>query len=158
MSLKTLITVLVLGVSSAAMARPIYIEDTRDHRTTDEVASPDSYRMRWSRRPITLANDAQLTSNLRDHRGERPLFIDVDERTGAFSKLRLDLSFGRIFVDSVVVMYPNGATRTYTVKQALSRGTPSIVVDIANQPITGMYIYGMSMRGRGTFDVVGLRR
>src|SRR5262245_26950061 len=114
MSLKAIISVLVLGTSSAALARPV---DIRDHRDDSYASEQDFYQRRY-RRPITLASSVQLTSDFRDHRGQRPLYISVDQRLAGISKLRFDLTAGgRTYIDTIMVMLPNGQSRTYTVRQ-----------------------------------------
>lgn len=162
---KALITALIIGSSSVALAYP----DVRDHRQDDDkvlhdhstgqyvtVPTRDDRPMpwRWGNRQITLADNVSITSGFRDHRGQRPLFIDVNGRMANLSKLRLDLSAGRTYIDSIVVMLPNGTSRTYSVKQMLSFRSPSLTIDLDQRAITGIYIYGASMRG--SFDVVGM--
>lgn len=172
MSLKTLITVLVLGSSSVALAdhtqlappppaphqAPMSPQAYQDH----DFNARDHYMPgRWGRRPMSMliASNVQLTSGFRDHRGQRPLWIDIDERMGGFSKLRFDLGSGYAHINTVVVMLSNGTSRTYQVNQSLSYRSPSITIDLDTRRITGMYVYGRSYRGyNGTFSVTGLRR
>lgn len=165
MSLKALITLLVLGSSSVALADTqlapppppqaqsrFYTPDTPDMRDHGDVM-----RGRWGRRSVMLASNVQLTSGFRDHRGQRPLFIDVNDRMGGISKLRFDRAEGFTHIDSVIVMLPNGTWRTYRVDQSLSYRSPSVTIDLDSRMITGLYVYGSSGRGMGTFNVTGIR-
>jgi predicted nucleotidyltransferase len=43
-------------------------------------------------------------------------------------------------------------------RQVLSFRDPSITIDLDHGGVTSMYVYGSTMRGRATFDIVGLRR
>lgn len=194
MSIKALITLLVLGSSSVALAEHTELAPPRpapvpapmpepipgqvdehtllhDHSTGEYVIQHsqdhdfdgrDPYMPgRWGRRPMSMliASNVQLTSGFRDHRGQRPLWIDIDERMGGFSRLRFDLGSGYAYIDTVVVMLSNGMSRTYRVNQPLSYRSPSITIDLDTRRITGMYVYGRSYRGyNGTFSVTGLRR
>ena len=163
MSLKKVLVTLVLGSSSLAAAQPL---DVRDHRQDNgyynyEAPPAGDYsegRMRGWRRPITLATGVSITSDYRDHRAERPLFIAVDSSARGFSKLRFDQTMGTTFIESIVVTLPNGTSRTYSVRQMLSARQQSFVVDLDQRQITGIYVYGSTWRRRGSFDVVGMRR
>ena len=182
MSLKALITVLVVGSSSVAVADtylapprpapaplPAPVDEHKvlhDHSTGEYIIqhSQDHDREgrnqfgRWSRRAMLIASNVQLTNGFRDHRGQRPLFIDIDERMGGFSKLRFDLTAGYAYIDTVMVMLSNGTMRTYRVNQPLSYRSPSVTIDLDTRMITGMYVYGRSYRGyTGTFNVTGIR-
>jgi len=184
MSLKALITVLVVGSSSIALAEhtelvppppapaplPAPVDEhtiLHDHSTGEYIIqhSQDhdldvdgSMAGRWGRRSMLIASNVQLTNSFRDHRGQRPLFIDIDERMGGFSKLRFDLTSGYAYIDTVMVMLSNGTSRTYRVNQPLSYRSPSVTIDLDTRMITGMYVYGRSYRGyAGTFNVTGLR-
>ena len=185
--MKALITLILVGTSSVALARPITVDHrtddaithdgvmVRDHRDTTTFAPPAPERqyyrpdydndrydrnynhpMRFRLRPVTLANDvSMMRTRNRDH---RPLLINVDSRMGTFKSLRLDRDQGRMFVESIVVMMPNGRAQTFTVNQMLSARSPSISIDLGHRAITGIYVYGTTERGRATFDVIGLRR
>ncbi|NVB77024.1 MAG: hypothetical protein HOV81_01395 [Kofleriaceae bacterium] len=158
-SLKAIITTLVLGSSTMAVAQPAI----RDHRESfsyydghrDDGYRDDSYRndMRWRRmRPVTLASNMSLSAH------DRGAFVSLDSRFGAgFQRVRLDGDMnGRTFIDSVVLRFADGRTQAVSVRQVLSRRNPSITIDTYGA--TGMFVRGSQMRGRGTFDIVGLRR
>lgn len=154
MSIKTALFALIIGSSSVALAHP---DEVRDHReiTNPQFSANPQLKPGYSwRRPIMLATGVSIAPGFRDHRTSRPLFIDVDQRM-PLSKLQFAQNTGRTYIDSVVVMLANGSSRTYSVHQTLSRQSPSISVDLAPGSVTGIYVYGSAMRGRGSFDVTG---
>jgi hypothetical protein len=176
--MKALIALAILTTSSVALAQPM-VRDHRepiagsaivsgavtihpvDQRSDMTFAPPsnydrhDGYNDGRFHRAITLASNASFAHD-RDNRLES-LFIDVNQRRG-LTELRLDREAGRVYIDSVVVMYPNGRSRTIPVRQTLSARTPTLTIDLDRRAITGVYIYGDAIRGRGSFDVIGLRR
>jgi hypothetical protein len=180
--MKALITLLILGTSSVALARPITINDrddvitndnitVRDHRDDQFATDRPYYRadsehpsygpdynrpLRFRLRPVVLANDVSFMRQR--NRDQRPLLIDIDSRTGTFKTLRLDRQDGRAFIDNVVVVLANGRTMSFDVNQTLSARSPSITIDVNHRAITGIYVYGTTERGRASFDVVGMRR
>jgi hypothetical protein len=189
--MKALITLLIVGSSSVALARPITV-DHRDEFATDNVivrdhryaqpplqappAPPQSYdygveddrfdgrlegeyrfeqRMRL-RRPVLLAQDVSLMRQWnRDH---RPMRIDIDHRIGGLKTIKLERNTGRMYVDSILIDYADGHRQTVEVSQMLSARQPSLLIQLEHGAVTGMYVYGSTMRGRATFDVIGLRR
>ena len=179
--MKALITLLILGTSSVALARPITINDRDDVITNDNITVRDQFAppapdrqyyradsehpsygadynrpLRFGLRPVVLANDVSFMRQR--NRDQRPLLIDVDSRTGTFKTLRLDRQDGRAFIDNVVVVLANGRTMSFDVNQTLSARSPSITIDVNHRAITGIYVYGTTERGRASFDVVGMRR
>jgi hypothetical protein len=191
--MKALITLLILGTSSVALARPIRIDHrddvitndnitVRDHRdqyapppAPDQFAQPapdrlyyrgDSERpdygsdynqpLRFRLRPITLANDVSFMRQC--NRDSRPLMIDVDARVGGLKKLRIDRAEGRMYVDSVVIHYADGHHQTLEINQVLSARQPSVMINLDHGALAAVEINGQTMRGRATFDVIGIRR
>ena len=63
-----------------------------------------------------------------------------------------------MFVDSIVINYADRHQQTVRVNRTLSARDPSILIDLDHGAVTSMYVYGSTMRGRATFDVIGLRR
>lgn len=185
--MKAIITLLIVGTSSLAAANPTSVRDHRTNlavpaqvltqapgyepqlRYRDRFDHDDRFdgnnrwyrdgradRMRW-RRPVLLAQNVQLIR--RYNRDHRPLRIDLDARVGNLQKLRLDRDRGRMFIDSVVLVYADGHRQTVAVRRTLSARDPSIVIDLDHGGVTGMLVYGTTPRARGaTFDVIGLRR
>lgn len=171
--MKAIITLLIVGTSSLAAANPISVRDHRfdnnrpqygDRFDRDGRFDHDrrwyrdgrADRMRW-RRPVLLAQNVQMIR--RYNRDYRPLRIDLDARVGNLQRLRLDREAGRMFIDSVVVMYADGHRRTVRVNRMLSARDSSVVIDLDHGGVTGLWVYATTPRARGaTFDVIGLRR
>ena len=166
--MKALITLLIVGTSSVALAQPLTVRDHRDTRfapppITQPAPRPRPYHpgryqqdMRYRATPVVLAQNVQLAQRGRFE--QRPLHIDVDRRIGAIRKLRIDRDTGMARVDRIVVRLTNGRTLTYRVDRYLSARSPSIEIDLQRQAIDHMWIYGSPMRGRASFDVTALRR
>jgi hypothetical protein len=161
-SLKILVTTLILGTSSLALAEPI----VRDHRSDDRFDERydsryddrfdgrriesdqrvERFRFRRMRTaPVTLAENMEVTLR-------RPAFISLNGMT----KLRFDADEGHAYIHSIILTFSNGAQQTIDVRQRVTSRSMPLTVDIDNRA-TGVYVYG-STRGRGSLDVVGLRR
>lgn len=190
--MKALITLLIVGTSSVAFARPIMVDhrddsythdplpaNVRDHRDTVAPApmpvrdhrdnmtfappAPDpqypghyNQPLRFRLRPVMLAHHvSMMRQRNRDH---RPLLIDVDSRLGYLKRIRLDRIEGRAYIDAIVITYSDGHQQSVDVNQTLSFRSPSLMIDLDHGGMTGIYVYGMTERGRATFDVIGLRR
>ena len=161
--MKALITLILVGTSSVAFARPILV-DHRDNNMTFAPPAPDrqyypqdyNQPLRFRLRPVTLAHHvSMMRQRNRDH---RPLLIDIDSRMGTLKRLRFDRIEGRMHIEAIVVVLANGRTQTFEVNQVMSARDPSLTIDLDQRAITGIYVYGTTERGRGTFDVIGLRR
>jgi hypothetical protein len=163
MSFPKLIMCLVLGSSSVALARPASVYD---HRDDDSYSQPSYDRdfdgdrgNQWQRfrfRPITFASNVSLMRQW--NRDQRPMLIDIDQRIGGLRRIRLQHNDGRMYVDSVVVMFADGRRQTIPLNQMLSSRQPSIQLDLERGAVTALSVNGSTMRGRATFDVIGLRR
>jgi hypothetical protein len=149
--LKALIATAILGTSTLAVAEPL----VRDHRDfgnsySDDYRAPRTdrqsfQRFRQQRRgPIMLAQNLEL-----DRR--QPAYVALD---GRVSQLRFDADDGRVFIDSVIVMFDDGRSQTLTINRRLNDRSQPLTLDIQGR-VTGVYIYGMSRRG--SLDVVGIR-
>lgn len=180
--LKAVLTTLILGASSVALATPNvrdqgsyypYDDDRsyngdrgydrgyydRDYYDGDYYDGHHDYGDHaWHRRPVLLAQGVRL-SGLR----ERPTWIPLDRYGGAIHALRFDLAYGVSYIDHVVVFYADGHRETIPVRQPLTAYQRSATIQLPHAGVTGLYIYGTQMRGRfgragGAVDVVGLRR
>ena len=127
-SLKILITTVILGTSSLALAQPF----ERDHREHHRIAA------------ITLANNLEIGMR-------QPAYLSLN---GSVQRLRFDADEGHAYIHSIVLVYANGSTRTMDVRQRVTSRSMPLTIDIDGRA-TGVYIYG-STRGRGSLDVVGL--
>jgi hypothetical protein len=165
-------TLLLLGTSTAALAQPVNVDRTypgyNDLDRHDDGRYENRYDGRfdnrddafqhrmWFRKPVLLASNVSMMRQW--NRDQRPMLIDLDQRAGNLRRLRIDRNEGRMFVDTVVINYTDGHQQTVQLRQPLSFRDPSITIDLDHGGATSMYIYGSTMRGRATFDVVGLRR
>jgi hypothetical protein len=149
--LKALIATAILGTSTLAVAEPL-VRDHRDFGNSyyDDYRAPNTdrqsfQRFRQQRRgPIMLAQNLEL-----DRR--QPAYVALD---GRVSQLRFDADDGRVFIDSVIVMFDDGRSQTLDIKRRLNDRSQPLTLDIQGR-VSGVYIYGMSRRG--SLDVVGIR-
>jgi hypothetical protein len=179
-TMKTLITLLVLGTSSVALAQPStvapYTYDQRyaqpplqapaapvpsydqryDDRFDGRLDSERRFDQRRFRRPVMLASNVSLMRQW--NHDQRPMLIDLPARTGGITKLRIERNQGRMMLDSVVINFADGHQQTVRINQMLSARQPSVHIDLDHGAATSMYVYGSTNRGRATFDVIGLRR
>jgi hypothetical protein len=149
-SLKILVTTLILGTSSLALAQPIVrdhrLEDRYDDRRIESDSRVERFRFhRMRTAPVTLAQNMEVTLR-------RPAFLSLNGVT----KLRFDADEGHAYIHSIILTFSNGAQQTVDVRQRVTSRSMPLTVDIDNRA-TGVYVYG-STRGRGSLDVVGLRR
>jgi hypothetical protein len=158
-SLKVLITTLILGSSTLALAEPV----VRDHRSHDFAYDNTRYddaryddrqlqrdprleRIRFRRvAPVTLATNMEVTLR-------RPAFLQLN----GMRRIRFDADEGHAYIHSIILTFSNGAQQTIDVRQRVTSRSMPLTVDIDSRA-TGVYVYG-STRGRGSLDVVGLRR
>jgi len=165
MLLKTILTTALLATSATAMAQT-YQQPTPYQQPNpyahDEVYGRSEVQPRWMARRLMLARDVSL--------GERQSsFIRIDPRTRV-SRIRLELTSGRTYVDSVFVTYTGGFQETVTVGQWISPRTPRLVIDLpAGRHVSGVAINSSTptraARGGGyrymrpaTVNVIGVRR
>jgi hypothetical protein len=137
--LAILVTSLVLGASSVALATPSATSayapsDIRDHRNPGYG--------RWTPRPIawsTLSSHSSLSARGR-------AVIDVSSRQ-RFTKLQLDAN-GSMFVDKVMIVFGNGQTQTVNLDARLMSRSAPLTIDLAGnqRAIDKVVVVG---RGRG---------
>jgi hypothetical protein len=175
MSLKAIITTILLGTSSLAAADTGYVT-VRDHRTQPlpapapiyqapapvyqvQPAPPayqqaESYKASWIRhivqpvaQPVTLASSQRL--NGRE-------IIKVNESLRAFTKLELRAKSGRTNVDKVVITFGNGQTQTIDCNRTLQANESFMVGLQGNQRnIKRIVLVGKSGR-RASLDVLAV--
>jgi hypothetical protein len=177
---KAVITTLLLGTSTVAMADTPYSQpyrdgyggDRYDDRTRyngngvyDERYSPydDGLDRRdFNRRRILLADNVILGS-----RAARAAYVPIDARAD-ISRVRLRLQAGVAFVGNVTLVYADGHRETMRIGRVLSDREQAITFDLAHSGVRGILIDSTPMRhARGTssrrfttatIDVIGLRR
>lgn len=127
MKLKALITTIILGTSTVAMAAPGYgfAPTPRDHRMPryerfQEIATGSLVRGR----DVVRVNARQI------------------------DKLKLELvGPGTMFVDKLVVSFGNGRSQTIEVDQWIRGASPVLDVKGANRNITSIAVYGRGSSG-----------
>jgi len=158
MLIKAILTTLVLGMSSAAMAQTY--QPTYEHN--DAYNYDQHYGRGWfARRAFVLASNMTLVAD------RQATFIRIDPRARV-SRVRLDLRIGRAYIDSVFVTHADGRQETVPVGQMISPRMPRLMIDLPGRDITGVAINSSQMRSaRGggyrhmhaaTVNVIGLRR
>jgi hypothetical protein len=143
MKIAALVTTLLIGASSAAMAAPStsYAPEVRDHRMPEPYAPGIDHRM--PQRPI--AHPTTLASNARLSRGHA--FIDVSSWK-RFQSLELQAASGSMFVDKVVITFADGRTQVAQVDKQLGNGQPCATIDLAgrSRKIDKLVVYGRGGR------------
>jgi hypothetical protein len=167
MKIKALVTALVLGSSSVALADhdKLAKPTVRDHRAP--IAQPykpapapvtqvapvrpqaGAYSG-WARffaRPQLLANDTHLTGRA---------VINVPATTRAFTKLELRSNNGRTSIDRVMITYGNGQRQVLALRKVVT-GKNSVTIDLAGgaRNVKSVLLIGNSTR-RATIDVIGV--
>jgi hypothetical protein len=158
MKIKALITTLVLGSSSLALAAPAYTAPAvRDHRT---LPAPPAHVVqaragfRWQR-PVVKT---QLLAN-NTHIAGRSV-ISVAQGTRAFTKLELKANSGRTNIERVLIVYGNGRTQVVNMtarKSGIVNANKSLTIDLEGNArfIKSITLIGKSGR-RASIDVLAL--
>jgi hypothetical protein len=170
MKIKALVTMLVLGSSSIALAdaTPYAAPTVRDHRDFRPQPRPLPQPapapiqvapvkpiaqfhggFGWQRpaRPVLLANDTRLTGRA---------LIQVPTSTRAFTKLELRSNNGRTSIDRVMIVYGNGQRQVVQLGKVVN-GNGSLTIDLAggSRNIKSLMLIGNSGR-RASIDVVAV--
>jgi len=120
MKLSALVTTLVLGLSSVAVAAPT----VRDHRHP-APPTPTTYRP-VRPKPVPVKRWTLLdASSARE--GRNVIRVTTKQR---FSKLKLEATRGAMVVDKVIVTFGNGRTRTIDVNARLGTNTGAKILDL----------------------------
>jgi hypothetical protein len=126
MNIKALITMLVLGSSSVAMAHPVSYSGfegapiaVRDHRMPAPVLHSGPFVPQWT----TLGTERQIASGAMKFR--------VGPSLGKFSMLKLQTAAGKSLINRVEIQFMNGATQTVALNQYLNASNPIITIDLA---------------------------
>lgn len=170
MKIKALITTLVLGSSSVAMARPVSPDFVRDHRTTIEddcndarpVPPPIRYdaspvQTRWSKAnwnhgggyyyqpaPMLIGSGLHFS-------GDGRTFLTVGLDKGRFTTLRLDGFTGRTLINQVAIEFEGGQVQVVrSLNRVLDGGRPLMLdLDGGARRIVRVVVYGQPMIGYG---------
>jgi hypothetical protein len=130
MNIKALITMLVLGSSSVAMARPVTASGyagaptVRDHRAPapapayEGTLRSSSFVALW----VTLGSQSRVAD------GE--MAFRVGPRFGRFSALKLQHSSGKSLINRVEIRFANGHTQVVELNKYLNASNPTITIGL----------------------------
>jgi hypothetical protein len=161
MKIKALITTLVLGTSSVALAAPAYqttpysAPAVRDHRTPAPAPKPaPQYSYGWQKpfaRPVLLANDTRVNgwSN-----------VNVAQGARMFTKLELKAQSGRTDLDRVLITFGNGQRQVVQLngrRDGIVTSNKSLTIDLDGgaRHIKSVMLIGNSGR-RASIDIVAV--
>lgn len=151
MNIKALITTVILGSSSVAMARPVVVSThadaqltIRDHRAPQP--QPQYGFQAWRRpapRPMwmTLGSINQITDG--------NMSFAVRQSAGRLSTLKLQTGAGKSLIYRVLVQFASGATQTVELNQYLNAANPTITIDLAGasaRAVTNVTVVGRNAR------------
>ncbi len=159
MKIKALVTMLVLGSSSLAVADHAS-PTVRDHRSPKVLPAPmpakplpppiqakpaQQFGFAWTQRPVLLANNTHLAGRA---------LVQVPARTRPFTKLELRANNGRTNIQSVQIVFGNGQRQIVRVGKAVNAKKP-LTIDLAGnvRNIKSVTLIGNSLR-RATIDVL----
>jgi hypothetical protein len=152
--IKALITTLVLGTSSIAMADTNVAFKTttsavRDHR--DEVtpmASPwlrhAAYRPAW----VALSTPTML------HEGRNAIKLATPSR---YSQLRLQATAGRSYISSIIVRFADGTRQEIAVNQMIDARSPMLNLSISSRASVDRVVIKGSTNRRASVQLFGTR-
>ncbi len=171
MSLKALITTLVIGSSSVALAAPTVSygptvrdhrtpELTRDHRSAININASAGIQFRPIRpvRPaplpapltwVTLANDMQVSGRTA---------IKVAPTARPFSKLELRAEKGNTSIDKVMIVFANGRSQIVNLDARLGKRDSVVSIDLDGntRSIDRIVLVGRSNGRRASLDVLAI--
>lgn len=173
MQIKALITLLVLGSSSVALASP----EVRDHRTHTTIVAPapvapiaqpsvtitparfDRTQVKpvpgsWRRPPVqswtTLANDAKVNGRM---------VLDLKAYNRQFSRLSLRSDGnGKTKIDRVMIVFGNGERQTVELNAKLNKSSSAVSIDLKGDTrnIDKIVLVGKSNGRNASLDVYAL--
>ncbi len=140
MNLKALITMLVLGSSSVAMARPVTVSGhagasitIRDHRDYRAPAPAPVYGGSYRSPPPFVPQWTTLGTESRIVDGQTSFFVSPYLRANRFSMLKLQSSSGKSLIYRVEIQFANGRTQVVEINKYLNAGSPLIALDLAGE-------------------------
>ncbi len=150
--LITLVTTLVLGTSSLALAHPAQVrahEGWRERQELridrDQAAGQRTYRPAW----VALSGATHL------QRGRDVIPVGVER--GRFTQLRFQATEGVSAIDRVLIRFGDGRWQVAEVDKRLDAGTPIVEVQLdgLRRNIDQIIVIGSSGQ-RGSFQVFGI--
>ena len=141
MNIQALITMLVLGSSSVALARPVTTSgyegapivrdhradrDHRDHRAPapayeGSLQSPPPFVPLW----VTLGTQSRIADG--------KMAFRVGPRLGRFSALKLQSSAGKSLIKRVEIRFTDGRTQVVALDRYLNASNRTITIDLAGE-------------------------
>jgi len=159
MKIHALVTALVLGSSSLALAAPATYTApaVRDHRRPAPLPAPapaPAYGHVWHKpvqRPVLLANNTRVDGRA---------LIQVSASTRMFTKLELKAQQGRTNIDRVLITFGNGKRQVVTLtgkQQGIINANKSLTIDLDGgaRNIKSVTLIGSSGR-RASIDLVAV--
>ncbi|HVK86319.1 MAG TPA: hypothetical protein VM513_19500 [Kofleriaceae bacterium] len=152
--IKALITTLVLGTSSLAMADSTVAYKTtasavRDHR--NEVRPMPAHAM--YRLPNRAAWVALSTPTML-HEGRNAIKLATPSR---YSQLRLQATAGRSYISSVIVRFADGTRQEIAVNKALDARSPMLNLSISSRASVDRVVIKGSTNRRASVQLFGTR-
>ena len=150
--LITLVTALVLGTSSLALAHPAQLrahDSWRERQELridrDQASGKRTYRPAW----VALSGAVQL------RRGRDVIPVGVDQ--GRFTQLRFQATEGVSAIDRVLIRFGDGHWQVADLGTRLDAGSPIVEVQLdgLRRNIDQIIVLGSSGR-RGSFQVFGI--
>jgi hypothetical protein len=130
--ITALVTTLILGVSTAAMAAPNG-PSVRDHRAPYTQFRPQ------------LPSWTLLSSNASLSRGKDKIDVSSSAR---FTKLKLEASRGSMFIDKVVITFANGERQVVNLDKTIGARTGAATIDLQGR---SRQISKIVVSGKGGF-------
>lgn len=151
--LTALITTLVLGASSVAMARPARLIDNgwrerqelRIDRERERFSGQRHYRPTW----VALSGATRITAG-RD-------VIPVGAQQGRFTQLRFQTTEGASLIDRVLIRFSDGRWQSTDVGRQIDPRNPmvEVVLDGDRKKIDQIIVLGAGGR-RASYQVFGI--
>ncbi len=150
--LTALVTTLVLGTSSLALARPAQFPANDNWRERQEVridrdhaSGQRTYRPAW----VALSGATHL------QRGRDVIPVGVQQ--GRFTQLRFQATEGVSAIDRVLIRFGDGRWQVADLGKRLDAGTPIVEVQLEGlrRNIDQIIVLGSSGR-RGSYQVFGI--
>jgi hypothetical protein len=161
MSLKALITTLVIGSSSVALAAPTVGPTVRDHRNALDYHTTAGIQFQGPParpvRPIrpapltwvTLANNMQVAGRTS---------IKVAPTARQFTRLELRAQQGNTSIDKVTIVFGNGRSQVVDLNRKLSKRDSTLSIDLKGnaRSIDRIVVVGKSKGRRASLDVLAI--
>jgi hypothetical protein len=152
--LTALITTVVLGASSVAMARPAQLLDNgwrerqdlrMDREREPQFSGQRTYRPTW----VALSGATRIA-------GGRDV-IPVGSQKGRFTQLRFQTTEGASLIDRVLIRFSDGRWQATDVNKQIDTGHPmvEVVLDGDRKKIDQIIVIGAANR-RASYQVFGI--